>query len=195
MENNDNCNTIAQLRPDGRRNFIEVQQILSKEWKAYNDNKYREWEDGEWEKLQNLSKNQIEFTNLSDKRGCCLKVKLDKREYTIEYQEVVGQVTTHQQQWIYTKNGPIPAGTIPVTSYQYAPRKKTKKFFSQIDFFIFSDQGSTVVYATGVPLEESSSVKVGFESTIGYSWWPMVTGMNEAELIKEAYTYLKNLEP
>lgn len=194
IENKDNFDTAAKLLPYSRERYLSVQNILEKEWKAYDENKYRKWEEGEWEKFQQLSKSQVEFTNSHDNHGYYIKTKLGKREHTIQYQEVIGDVVTYQQQYIFTKSGPIPAGTIPVHNYQYANRKKTKLFFSEIVFFIFSDQGSTVIYAVGVPLEEASSVKAGFQSTIGHSWWPMVTGKDEAALIKEAYVYLKNLE-
>ncbi len=194
IENNNNCSTVAKLQPDSKKNFLAVQNIVKKEWNAYDENKYRKWEDGEWEKLQQLSKSQINFTNPQDQHGHCLKTKLGKREYTIEYLVQVGTVTTMQPTYIYTQTGPMFAGMIPVHSPQMETRKKTKLFFSQIDFFIFSDQGSTKIYAVGVPLEESSSVKVGYDATIGHSWWPIVTGEDEALRIKEAYTYLKNLE-
>ena len=194
IENNNNCSTVAKLQPDSKKNFLAVQNIVKKEWNAYDENKYRKWEEGEWEKLQQLSKSQINFTNPHDKHGYCLKTKLGRREYTIEYLVQVGTVTTMQPTYIYTKSGPMFAGMIPVHNPQMETRKKTNLFFSQIDFFIFSDQESTKIYAVGVPLEESSPVKVGCDATIGHSWWPTVTGKDEALLIKEAYAYLKNLE-
>lgn len=194
IEKKDDCDTIVKLQPEGEENFLAVQNIVKKEWIAYDENRFRKWEDGEWAKLQELSKNQTEFVNSLDNYGYYLKARLGKRDRTIQYQEQVGTSTFMHQTYIYTKNGPIPGMAIPVTSPKYETREKTAHFCSQIEFFVFRDEGSTKVYAVGAPFDEASSVKAAYGSNIGHSFWPMITGKDEAFLVKEAYIYLRDFE-
>jgi len=158
------------------------------------ENKYRKWEEGEWQKLQQLSKSQIQFVHSEDKNGYCIKSKLGKKVKTVEYREQVGTKTYMHQTYIYTQNGMIPGTRIPVQSPVFATRKKTISFFSQIDFYIFNGDGTTKIYAVGVPMDGSSNVKAAYGATIGLTFWPMITGKEEASLIEEAYIYLKDLE-
>lgn len=191
---NSSCDTIVKLQSGSKEDFLIVQDTANKVFLAYMENKYRKWEEGEWEKLQQLTKNQIQFANSDDKSGYCIKSKVGKRLKTVEYREQVGTQTYMHQTYIYTQHGMIPGAVVPVNSPVFQTRKKTIPFFSQIDFFVFNDHGSTKIYAVGVPMDGSSNVKAAYGATIGHKFWPVITGKEEASLIEEAYTYLKDLE-
>ena len=195
IESNENCGTIAVLQPDCENNFLEARDIAKKEWTAYDQNIYRKWEEGEWQKLQQLSKNQVEFINAQDKQPICLKAQLGKRQKQIRYTVQVGTTTTYQQTYIYTKNGMIPGVRIPVNQPKYETRAANVSVESQIDFFIFSEQGLTRIYAVGAPFDLGTSIKADYSASIRHSCWPMITGKDEVSLIKEAYAYLKNSNP
>lgn len=193
LENSD-CGTIAKLQSSGKKDFLAAKDIVDEVFLAYEENKFRKWGEGEWEKLQHLTKNQIQFVNSEDQSGHCIKTKVGKRLKTIEYREQVGTKTYMHQTYIYTQHGPIPGTVIPLKSPVFQTRKKTIPFFSQIDFFIFSDDGYTKIYAVGAPMDGSSNIKAAYGASIGHKFWKEITGKAEASLIKEAYTYLKDLE-
>ena len=195
IEKNDNCSTIVQLQPNCENNFLATQGITKKEWDAYDQNTYRKWEEGEWEKLQQMSKSQVEYMHVPDRPSICIKAQLGKRQKQIAYTEQVGTTTFYQQTFIYTKNGPIPGALIPVQTPRYETRTTTMSFASQIHFFIFADQGLTRIYAVGAPFDVGASVKAAYGASTRHSCWPMITGKDEASLITEAYTYLKTAYP
>lgn len=194
IESNDHCGTITKLQPDGEKSFLEAQGIVKREWAAYDQNIYRKWEEGEWQRLQQLSKSQVEFINAQDGQPICLKIQLGKRQKQISYKVQVGTTTTYHQTYIYTQNGMIPGARIPMNQPKYETRTTNVSIVSQIDFFIFSEQGLTRIYAVGAPFDVGTSVKAAYGATIGHSCWPMITGKNETSLIKEAYTYLINAD-
>lgn len=191
---NKNCDVIVEPDTDSESNFLAVQNIVKKEWEAYDANKYRKWEEGEWEKLLNLSKNQIQFIDTQNNNGKCITARLGERKKTIEYLKQVGTTQYMQQTYIYTQSGMIPGAKVPVNQPKYETRKSKVAFVSEINFFIFNYQGSTRVYAVGTPVDSANSVKAAYGATARYPCWPLITGKDETEYIMDAYSTLKNID-
>ena len=80
--------------------------------------------------------------------------------------------------------------TVPMPTYE--TRYKSIEFYSIIEFIIFCRDRHTWVYTCGVPFDGSSSVKADYGHSIGYKWWPYVTGKEEVTLITECYEYLNS---
>ncbi len=195
IESKDNCNVIVQIQPNSKNNFLEARDIAEREWAAYDQNVFRKWEEGEWQELQQLSKNQVTFNETPNRQSICLKAHMGKREKQIKYNEQVGITRSYQQTYIYTKNGMIPGARIPMDVPKYETRISNVAFVSQIDFHIFSENGLTRIYATGAPLELGSKVKAAYGATVKHPCWPLITGKEEAAFIADAYNYLKSFSP
>ena len=124
-----------------------------------------------------------------------IRMQARERQKQIRYTVQVGTTTYYHQTYIYTKNGMIPGARIPMTQPKYETRASNVTIVSQIDFFIFAEQGLTHIYAKGAPFDVDASVKAAYGASIRHSCWPLITGEDEASLITEAYTSLKNSYP
>mgnify|MGYP006290185247 CR=1 FL=1 len=202
MENNgevirkDNENgKIPALHPKSSEKFEQALEIADEQWDAYEKNEYREWSKADFLAFQQLIKEQVEWKDAGKIVPHRLIVKVDERSKAITYKKKVGTRTKQVYQPPVIVNLPHktlvgPAMMTPVTVPVYADANKTLNFYSTLVFLVFENNGKTAVYAFGYPVDATSKVRANYGHSIGYRWWPMVTGEHEAQSIRKAFAYL-----
>lgn len=189
------------LRPAGNADilFQELTTIVSKEWQAYDLNRPRAMEDGEWQRMKDLSIKQIEETELLVE-AYRIDAVLGMRSGKTTTRVAVGKTATP----VYTKGftayrasgGGIQAIKVPghvlaVPETKYENRQKTGTFESRMQFYVFAgSENSCTVYVHGAPADRKSDTVAQYGASIGRAWWPYVTGEHEARLARDAFDYL-----
>jgi hypothetical protein len=202
----DDYRYVYDLQPQSEEHFQTFQTFVQKYWQSFDENTFLKWDNAEWTKLKELSDLQINKTK-SDTAGFVLEVAMGDRTGTFTYSKQVG--TKQSFMPIYnpgftayqpppgpgskTMRVPGPKTMVPMSTPTYEKRTKTLRFHSSISFFIYRHDAGTHVYAIGMPVDEKG-VRSSYHGTIGHAWWPQVTGKKEASLIKEAYTFLSELD-
>ena len=186
---------IITLRPDSSKNFQMAHDIFEKEWNSYKINRVRKWEKEEWLRFMQLSKKQIEETSSAGK-GYKLFVKTRERMGEIWVKEQTGSKVGYTPP-IITYSWGTPTGVVggmPVEYGVYETIRKTRPFYSIVRFFIFENKGKTYVYAYALPVEGESQTEARYGVTIGYRWYKFIDARVEAEMVRDALNYLRNLE-
>jgi len=177
-----------RLLPDAMQNYAAVQEITRKEWKAYDDNDFREWTDEEWERFRTLSTTQVARSN-SSQPGYAITARLGDRDGTYNYRVQSG--TTMGFGYNPGVPGMVPAYTYSYPVPKYESKTKTVPFYSQLEIYIFNDGGKTGVYAIGYPVEADKDIRANYGNSIGHAYWKSVDGTHEVAFIKQLFAFLK----
>lgn len=195
LEYEDNYSYIFRLQPHSEKKFSALREIVEKHWEAYDADKYRILDHDEWTTLLQLSKSQVALVKAQEGNGYRIEIRLGNRDRTVEFEKYMGT----EPYW-ETIRSPFatPPGIKRTYSYWtkrpvYRTVKETRSFFSLIEFFVFGDQGQTFIYAVGVPVAvvEPEPLRAAYGNWIKHYMWRGVTGKEEASLIKDAYSYLR----
>jgi hypothetical protein len=189
-------NKVITLHPDSLKKFQMAHDIAAKVWNSYEKDIVRKWQKGEWERFKQLSETQVEETP-SARKGYKLFIKTREREGEIEVLKQAGYKATYTPGFFRSDskgNPTIYEPGMPIYSRNYVTAEKTLPFYSIVRFFIFEDKGKTFIYAYAFPVEGASQTQARYGSSIGHSWYKYIDACVEAEMVKDALNYLRNLE-
>jgi hypothetical protein len=180
------------IRPagDADRLFQEMTAIVTNEWRAYDLNRYRNFAEGEWERMKDLSEKQVEESDLLGRAyriSAVLGIRTDSTTVSVP----VGNTTMP----VYTPGFlTVPGSMLYIPTTKYENRLKTVTFESRMQFYVFeTSKNSCTVYVYGAPADKQADIVAHYGASTGHRWWPNVTGEHEARLAREAFRYLSRV--
>lgn len=178
----DNFAKVIRTTEMANNNYDQARQIAKKRWDSYSGNNPYEWE-SDFKKYQSLINSQVSEVS-GDSKGFNITAKILKQ--TVEAKNInVTQYVT------YVSEGGNLTGYAKTNALEYETVNKT--LFSEVSFWIFSDQGKTKVYARAKPYDVDRDISANPGAKIKYKWWPYITGEDEAWLVTKSLKFLKSL--
>jgi ankyrin repeat protein len=176
-----------RLHPEANYLFEQTQQIAQREWNSYDKNAYKKTGEQDWTKMLYSTAIQVIREN-SNEQNLHLTILMAERKKTIENKENIKRISFPVVTDGYTVYFPWDERL----NYPLLEKLKSEdvSIFSIINFYIFTNNDSIYIYASGAPYNSNKMQTANSTATIDYSLWPYVTGENEALLIKQAYKHL-----
>jgi tetratricopeptide (TPR) repeat protein len=203
LERNDNFKTLM-ISADADAFYTEAKSIAENEWRAYDNNTYREWKEDEWQAFVELMRKQTEVRK-TGKPARYLKAKLNRRE--VRYAYTVQKGTTSRPMYmpsfkIYSatsggfRTTTIPGAIVPVPMDNYQKQIDRISFYSILEVYISKNGSSGItVYAKSTPIDESTFIVADYGNSIDYAFWEAIKPTIEAKLVEELLAFLKTGKP
>ena len=162
------------VNEDGGVNFRIARGIAEKAWASYTANDFSM--SIAPEEFNRMKDSMLATTTAVDRPA----VIAIRALFSDKSREVSFVRETGEYDWV--KNFTV--GLLLPPSVVFTKKEKVNVIIkSQLDFLLFDMDGKTHVYATGRPFESGSGVAAGYGNSIGYDWWHLVTGKEEAQLV------------
>lgn len=200
LEVKEGDSAVVKLAPNATEKFSQAEKIFKKMWASYDANDFYKLSNNEWFVLKTAMTGQAIISQSSQTDGFLVKIKTGNRQKAGAFSEQIGT----KKQTIYnpgfTAYGPklqtmyIPGSSYDIQVPEYRQIQKTLSIYSIIEFLIYSNNdGTTSIYATGYPVDASTGNPAKYGNSIGHFWWPIVTGKDEAYIIKKVFNSLSEL--
>lgn len=168
----------VSVTAENRKNYEVAHNLALKEWDAYKINDFDKRTTPE--EFAQMKESILATKTLADKTDVTTISAMfsdDARHFSFER-------STGGVDWGKT----LTSGML--TNQIYVKQEHAEVTIkSRLDFLLFERDGKTHVYATGHPVEGTS--EAGFGKSIGYNWWPYVSGSEETMMVMDALHALK----